>query len=321
MAADRDDDADLPGARQMAPDQPATERSAPDRPAGRRAAEDLAGGPELRERQLAEHARYRLAVEASERSAASRDAWSAATPRLQEEWADHKRRYPAPEHQEARAQPDGGWQGDGGRRLTPGQHAEAAKCAADLRDEARESIRPAIERVAAADQTRQLAGLEHMLKGEDRLKEKIADALRVRPHLSIEQALSIVPDPVRFTLSYPSERYATGVLSDIERLKSEGFELIKLKNLWHSEQYKGINSQWRVSATGTRIEVQFHTPESREAKELTHEAYERIRSRELHPDERQELEGFQRRANVPLTVPPGTAEIGDFPVKGQQHSG
>ena len=42
--------------------------------------------------------------------------------------------------------------------------------------------------------------------------------------------------------------------------RSEGFELIKLKNLWAKEQYKGINSQWRVPETGLRFEMQFHTP-------------------------------------------------------------
>ena len=74
------------------------------------------------------------------------------------------------------------------------------------------------------------------------------------------------------------ERYADGVRTDVERLKAEGFELIKLKNLWTDDQYKGINSQWRRPETGLRFEMQFHTPESLEAKELTHKAYETLRS-------------------------------------------
>jgi hypothetical protein len=99
---------------------------------------------------------------------------------------------------------------------------------ADLHDEATQVIRPAMDRVEAADPNRQLAGLEHMLKGEDRLKEKIADELFAKPAKTVREALDGVADGIRFTLSYPSE-------------------------------------------------MQFHTPESREAKELTHEAYERIR--------------------------------------------
>ncbi len=78
--------------------------------------------------------------------------------------------------------------------------------------------------------------------------------------------MDTVADAVRFTFTYSSERYAEGVLSDVDRLKSEGFELVKLKNLWAEDQYKGINSQWRRPETGLRFEVQFHTPESLEAK-------------------------------------------------------
>ncbi len=102
-------------------------------------------------------------------------------------------------------------------------------------------------------------------------------------------------------------------LTDVDGLKAEGFELIKLKNLWHAEQYKGINSQWRRPDTGLRFEMQFHTPESREAKELTHQAYERIRGRTISSTEKPELEAFQRRVNALLPTPPGTDRIKDFP--------
>jgi hypothetical protein len=61
--------------------------------------------------------------------------------------------------------------------------------------------------------------------------------------------------------------------------------------------------------------VQFHTPASLEAKELTHKAYERIRSTDTSPTERNELEAFQRRVNALLHTPPGTTEIPDFPEK------
>lgn len=154
-----------------------------------------------------------------------------------------------------------------------------------------------------------------MLKGEDRLKEKIADEMLAKSEITVRQALITVADPVRYTLNYSMERYADGVLSDVERLKAEGFELIKLKNLWTDDQYKGINSQWRRPETGLRFEVQFHTAESLEAKELTHKAYERLRSSHASPAERRELENFQRRVNGLIAAPPGTAEIEDFPKK------
>jgi hypothetical protein len=102
-------------------------------------------------------------------------------------------------------------------------------------------------------------------------------------------------------------------LADVDQLKAEGFELLKLKNLWHADQYKGINSQWRRPDTGLRFEMQFHTPESHEAKELTHQAYERIRINTASPAEEREPEEFQRRANPCLAAPPGTDRITDFP--------
>jgi hypothetical protein len=174
-------------------------------------------------------------------------------------------------------------------------------------------ILPALQRVEAADPDRRLAGLEHMLKGEDRLKEKIAERLRYDPERTSEQAAKEVPDAVRFTLEYSDDRYTDGVGTDVDRLKAEGFELIKLKNLWAKDQYKGTNSQWRVPETGQCFEVQFHTPISLEAKEITHKAYERLRNPATSADEEVHLEDYQRRANEQVPPPPRVFEIEDYP--------
>ena len=209
---------------------------------------------------------------------ADRDSWAAALPSLRTAWEQHQARYPQRDRATPETHTDGSWSSGETRRLTSEQNTEATKACADIHDEGERVALPAMRQIEAADPTRRLAGVEHRLKGEDRLKEKIADALRGRPGLTAAQALSIVPDPVRFTFTYSPDRYADGVLADVERLKEIGLEEVKLKNLWSDEQYKGINSQWRRPETGLRIEVQFHTPASLEAKELTHEAYERIRS-------------------------------------------
>jgi hypothetical protein len=244
----------------------------------------------------------------------ARDAWAEAVPQLRASWDNHKTRYPERNPVSPRTTPDGSWVAGAHRRLSPEQNAEATKACADLADEGRRDILPALKRVESAEADRRLVGLNHMLKGEDRLKEKIADALRARPGLTVRQALEIVPDPVRFTFTYTPERYSDGVLTDVDRLKAEGFELIKLKNLWAQEQYKGVNSQWRRPGTGLRVEVQFHTRESLDAKQLTHEAYERIRASAL-PGERVELETFQRTVNALLVTPERTAKIKDYPEK------
>ena len=242
-----------------------------------------------------------------------RDAWAEAAPDLRAAWENHKERYPERSRATPHTTADGSWVAGPHRRLSPEQNAEASKACADLADEGRRDILPALKRVESAEAGRHLAGLNHMLKGEDRLKEKIADELAA-PGLSIRDALGKVSDAVRYTFTYSPQRYADGIHADVVRLKAEGFELIKLKNLWADEQYKGINSQWRRPETGLRFEVQFHTQESLEAKELTHEAYERIRS-PVSVTERAELEGFQRRVNAFLVPPEDIATIKDYPEK------
>jgi len=280
-----------------------------------------AKAPVSRADQIAAHLRYRETVSVTLQAAADRAAWADALPRLRAAWDDHKERYPERTRAVPRTAADGSWTAGEHRRLNPEQNAEATKAHADLADEAGQHILPALRRLEAADPDRQLAGLEHMVKGEDRLKEKLADAWSGRPGLSAREVLSMIPDAVRSTLTYRSERYADGVLTDIDRLKAEGFELLKLKNLWHADQYKGVNSQWLRPGTGTRFEMQFHTPESLEAKELTHEAYERIRSNAALPvdeqdlDEDRDLENFQRHVNAQVAIPPGTGRIKDFPEK------
>ena len=269
-----------------------------------------------REEQVAAHARNREAVEAASRAAADRDAWAEAVPRLRADWAAHQERYPERGRASPHTEADGSWTCGEHRRLDPEQNTEASKAHADLADEAGRHILPAMLRIEAADPQRRLAGLEHMVKGEDRLKEKLADELFGKDK-TVREALNEVPDAVRFTLCYDHGHYAEGVLADVDWLKAEGFELIKLKNLWLGNQYKGINSQWRRAETGTRLEMQFHTPESLEAKELTHEAYERLRRPEAETSqiERDELEDFQRRANAVVATPPRTDTIKDFPEK------
>jgi hypothetical protein len=242
-----------------------------------------------------------------------RDAWARAVPDLRAAWENHKNRYPERSRPTAHTTADGSWSAGPHRRLSPEQNAEASKACADLADEGRRDILPALKRVESAEAGRHLAGLRHMLKGEDRLKEKVADELAA-PGMSVREALGKVSDAVRYTFTYSPQRYADGINADVVRLTAEGFELIKLKNLWAEEQYKGINSQWRRPETGLRFEVQFHTRESLEAKELTHEAYERIRG-PLTLTERAQLTEFQRRVNAFLVTPEDITKIKNYPEK------
>jgi hypothetical protein len=247
------------------------------------------------------------------REEAGRDSWSKALPALRTAWKRHQAQYPERERATPRTHTDGSWSSGETRALTPDQNTEATRACADIHEEGERIILPPLLRIEAADPDRRLAGLEHMLKGADRLKEKIAERLRYRPDLTPRQAASEVPDAVRFTLEYSESHYTMGVQSDVERLKGSGYELLKLKNLWAKDQYKGVNSQWRGPETGLRFEVQFHTLESREAKELTHKAYERLRDPLTSKAEESVLEDYQRRVYVLIRLPPEVSNIEDYP--------
>jgi hypothetical protein len=267
------------------------------------------------ERQAAEHHRYRAL--ADREYGAARDQWAEAVPELRSTWEKIKEKYRYEEREEPTPQPDSGaWHGEGGRRLDSAQNKEIDRGYAGIREAGEKTIIPGVLSVEAEDPTRCLAGFDKRFKSEDRLKEKIADLLEPSSKLSATDALNAVSDAVRFTYQYPENRYAQGVLADVDRLKARGFELDKLKNTWTSDQYKGINAQWLEPGSGVRFEVQFHTQASLEAKELSHQAYERIRSiadpSQETDLEATELEGFQSSVNAMVPIPPDVDAIEDY---------
>lgn len=259
-------------------------------------------------------AEYRATVDTAYREYLAGREWDEAVPALREAWENHEKNWAHPERTVQTGHPEipGAWRGDGGRYLAPDANAEVTRGYARICEVGETIITPAIRRIEAEDASRSLAGLDHRFKSEDRLKEKVAGELRAILDISPSQALSSVPDPVRFTFCYSQSGYADGVRADTERLKSQGFEQIKLKNSWASDQYRGINSQWRHLESGARFEVQFHTRASFEAKQLSHGAYERLRNPQTTRAEQRELEAFQRQVCARVTVPDGATEIEDY---------
>jgi hypothetical protein len=287
---------------------------------GRQAAEP--GGAELG-RRAAEQRTYRALVDrayGTARGPTAQDGWAEALPGLRASWEILKERYGHEERAEPAPQADGGsWRGKGGRALDATTSAEIELGYARIREVGENVIVPAILRVAAEDPTRALAGFDCRIKGEDRLKEKIYDRMRSKGR-SAAEALTQISDVVRFTFTYGETSYADGVREDLDRLEAAGFTQVERRNTWASDQYKGINTQWLEPQSGVRFEVQFHTKASLEAKELTHLAYERIRTiTEPTPAierETAELRQFQHRANSIIPIPPGVSDIDDYPPGG-----
>ncbi len=303
MGVDQPDDADLP------PDGRADHRD--DQSGGGRAGR--AGGVQVETRARQEYyADLRVAVSAEESVTAQRTAareqaaaekWEGTVKESRWMWTEYQRKWPP----EERPPPD--------RSLKPPDNTRVEAACDRITGQEQEKITPAMRALESQDPDRHLVGFEHRLKGRDRIKEKVIAFVNDLT-ISSDEAVSLVHDAIRYTFQYKETSYTRGVQTDIGRLKGQGFELEKLKNFWSDEQYKAINSQWIDPDSGQRFEVQFHTRISFEAKQLTHGAYERLRTQQADTFEELVLEAFQKKVTGEVPVPPGADGIPDYPERG-----
>jgi hypothetical protein len=317
VGADHPDEADVP------PDGHADHRD--DQGGGGRAGR--AGGVHAETRPRQEYyADLRVAVSAeqsvtAQQSAATDQAaaekWGETAKESRWMWAEYQRRWPPGERErvDTSDDPPDSWRGDGNRVLYPADNGRVEAACDRIANREEEKISPALRATESQDPDRHLIGFDDRLKGRDRIKEKVYDGINLLKR-SPEEAVLLVHDTIRYTFEYQETRYTQGVRTDIERLKDQGFELHKLKNSWSDDQYKGINSQWIEPDTGQQFEVQFHTRISFEAKQLTHSAYERLRSQQADAFEELVLEAFQKKVTVEVPVPPGADGIHDYPERG-----
>jgi hypothetical protein len=255
-----------------------------------------------------------------EASLSDSPSWGEALPNLKEQWDRHEERWPPEQRPPIDRSIDepGCWRGDSGRRLSARDNAYAdAVCDRIAKAEAQITTRvEEAERTSAGE----LAGKDFRLKGRDRLKDKVAAAREGAPGADFDQLTANIHDAVRYTLRYDDADYTEGVKSDVGRLKDRGFELVKLKNFWNDVEYKGINSQWSDRQTGQTFEVQFHTPASFEAKQITHKAYERLRDPQTTEDESRDMHFYQHGVSSKIPIPIGAPDIPEYP-REETHGG
>jgi hypothetical protein len=212
---------------------------------------------------------------------------------------------------------DGGWTWKG-LELDPAANrvadeALAARRAAEGRDGegnyAETGITPAMRQVEAE--------LEHgtlvpdterfALKSPDRFKEKLAKLITRYPDQPVGELVAAIHDGIRYTLLFPGEHYAIGTTEATRQLSDRGYRLELRKPSWDDASYRGVNCRW---SDGTvQFEVQFHTPESWEAKQKTHDIYEKLCDPRTTPQEAGRLEREQREIVTSVPVPPGALEI------------
>jgi hypothetical protein len=240
-------------------------------------------------------------------------------PRFLETWSKHENHWRTKRAAavDRSADPDGSYRSDGGFFLNPVRHAQTIEAIREVRR---------VERSITADiRTTErentygcwLEGFKNRLKGDDRLKEKVAEGLATAdPDARPEEIISQIPDAIRYTFCGRLETYTRAYYDIKGRLENLGYEMYQSKNLWDDAEYKGINTRW-VTPEGQRFEIQFHTPESFHAKQyVTHRAYERLRNPLTRDAERPALEDFQRDVSAWIQVPVGAREIPDFKKEG-----
>lgn len=229
-------------------------------------------------------------------------------------WSEYERRWPPEDRPQVdhSDDPPDSWRGEGSRFLSATENSRVDAMYDQIAHCEREKITPLMRDIESQDPSRHLVGIEQSMKGKDRLKEKIYD-IKKELNLSADQVTANVPDAIRFTFQYRESHYTQGFWADVSRLEDSGFELLKVKNYWSKDEYKGVNSQWIDRDTGQKFEVQFHTRMSSEAKEITHRAYEQVRARKVDKFEELVLEAFQRKVSADVTIPPGASDIPDYP--------
>ena len=221
-------------------------------------------------------------------------------PHLREQWEQHKERWPHEEHQPVDRTNDepGSWRGEGDQYLNAEENLVAGHTVERIRPVG-EKVSASLQEVKAEVPGSDLVGLKFALKGEERFKEKVSDELQAKPDRSIATISENMPDAVRYTFQFDCDDYTDGYWNTLDCIERHGYEMEFSRNSWDGTQYKGINTRWRTPA-GQIFEVQFHTPESFEAKQLTHAAYERIRSPAASDQERDELYQFQSEVSASI---------------------
>lgn len=153
-----------------------------------------------------------------------------------------------------------------------------------------------------------LEGLDYRLKGEESLTRKIETDAAVKGK-SFEEVTNEIGDCVRYTLVTDKDNYSEMVTSSLEDLEKQKYSINKLKNTWGNDIYQGINTNI-TSPEGIKMELQFHTKESYNTKEvLNHKYYEITRDLNATEEERDEANRIMKDNQAKVSMPEGAKEL------------
>ena len=151
----------------------------------------------------------------------------------------------------------------------------------------------------------ELTGLPYRVKTPESLAVKIrSDSIANK--ITPKTAASEVFDSVRFTQTSSPGRMAADANHTLDGLRSRGYEVTKVKNTWGNDQgnpYYGVNVKV-LHPSGQQIEMQFHTPESFDVKEVKlHGLYDQQKLTTPHSPEWTSLNDQMHALSGGMTVP------------------
>jgi hypothetical protein len=122
-----------------------------------------------------------------------------------------------------------------------------------------------------------LKGLEHRIKLPDSFIRKVKTDV-LEKGISEKESVNDIRDIIRYTSVSNSHNIINSCLNTLKELNEKGYNVLIVKNTWFDEKnpYKGINISIE-SPDKQKFEVQFHTPQSLEAKGKMHILYKEAR--------------------------------------------
>jgi hypothetical protein len=228
VGIDRPDDADVPS------DEHSDHRA--DRADASATGDGQVGHAPAETRSREEYDADLRAAEANERAKPAENGqqatnWEAMAERARGMWSEYKRRWPPEERPpvDRSDDPVGSWRGESNEFIDSGVNHKIEQECDRIVDREQKIISPRLREIESQDPDRKLVGFKDRLKDRDRIKEKLYDDIEFLRR-SPREAISLLPDAIRYTFQYDEARYTKGVQADIVRLKEQSFQLDKLKN-------------------------------------------------------------------------------------------
>lgn len=154
-----------------------------------------------------------------------------------------------------------------------------------------------------------LAGLDYRIKSTDSLVRKLIDKSEAKS-ISVDEYASKITDILRYTNVSTTKNFTGDYYSIIDNLIKKSYNIVEVTNTLGdiNASYRGINCL--VSdKDGYIFELQFHTEESLNIKEVNHKLYEEVRLKTTNKARQLELYEEMQKKSTEIPMPPDITKI------------